>query len=123
MPETGQLALAPRYTGMLPLFPHQSSALLTLQLAATACDEAFRFMMGLRRQPALRVLPAYYDDDYMHILVHRNAQAEAMGNPQVQQMLAAHPDALPEHGDEEAYRRRGQHPDRTGRSRHRSAER
>jgi hypothetical protein len=36
------------------------------------------------------MLPAYYDDDYMHILVHRNAQAEAMGNPQVQQMFEQH---------------------------------
>jgi ferrochelatase len=29
---------------------------------ATACDEAFRALMRLRWQPAVRVAPAYYDD-------------------------------------------------------------
>lgn len=36
------------------------------------------------------VMPAYYDDDYMHILVHRNAQMEAMANPQLQQLFEQH---------------------------------
>jgi protoporphyrin/coproporphyrin ferrochelatase len=44
---------------LMPLYPQYAAA-----STATACDEVFRFIIGLRRQPALRVLPAYYDDPY-----------------------------------------------------------
>jgi protoporphyrin/coproporphyrin ferrochelatase len=44
---------------IMPLYPQYAAA-----TTATVCDEVFRYMMGLRRQPALRVLPAYYEDAY-----------------------------------------------------------
>jgi protoporphyrin/coproporphyrin ferrochelatase len=42
---------------IMPLYPQYSAA-----TTATVCDEAFRYLMRQRRQPALRVLPAYYED-------------------------------------------------------------
>lgn len=36
------------------------------------------------------VMPDYYDDDYIHILTHRQAQVEQMANPQVQQLIEMH---------------------------------
>ena len=42
---------------LLPLYPQYAAA-----TTATACDEAFRALMRLRWQPAVRVAPAYYDD-------------------------------------------------------------
>jgi len=44
---------------VMPLYPQYSAA-----TTATVCDEIFRFLMRLRRQPALRVLPAYFDEPY-----------------------------------------------------------
>lgn len=42
---------------LMPLYPQYSAA-----STATACDQAFRWMIRQRRQPALRVVPPYYDD-------------------------------------------------------------
>jgi ferrochelatase len=42
---------------LLPLYPQYAAA-----TTATACDEAFRALMQLRWQPAVRVAPAYHDD-------------------------------------------------------------
>ena len=42
---------------VMPLYPQYSAA-----TTATVCDEVFRILMKLRRQPALRILPAYFDD-------------------------------------------------------------
>ncbi len=42
---------------LVPLYPHYAAA-----TTATACDEAFRALMKLRWQPAVRVAPAYHDD-------------------------------------------------------------
>ncbi len=44
---------------VMPLYPQYSAA-----TTATVCDEVFAYLTRLRRQPALRVLPAYYDDPY-----------------------------------------------------------
>jgi protoporphyrin/coproporphyrin ferrochelatase len=44
---------------VMPLYPQYAAP-----TTATVCDEVFRFMMKLRRQPALRFMPAYYDDPY-----------------------------------------------------------
>jgi len=44
---------------IMPLYPQYSAA-----TTATVCDDVFRFLMRQRRQPALRVLPAYYEDPY-----------------------------------------------------------
>lgn len=42
---------------LLPLYPQYAAA-----TSATACDQAFRALMEMRWQPAVRVAPAYYDD-------------------------------------------------------------
>lgn len=42
---------------LAPLYPQYSAA-----TTATAQDEAFRTLMQMRWQPAIRTLPAYYDD-------------------------------------------------------------
>ncbi len=41
----------------VPLYPHYAAA-----TTATACDEAFRALMKMRWQPAVRVAPAYADE-------------------------------------------------------------
>ena len=42
---------------LLPLYPQYAAA-----TTATACDQAFRALMTMRWQPAVRVAPAYHDD-------------------------------------------------------------
>lgn len=42
---------------LVPLYPQYAAA-----TTATACDDAFRALMKMRWQPAVRVAPAYYDD-------------------------------------------------------------
>lgn len=42
---------------LLPLYPQYAAA-----TTATACDEAFRALMGMRWQPALRTAPPWHDD-------------------------------------------------------------
>jgi protoporphyrin/coproporphyrin ferrochelatase len=42
---------------IVPLYPQYAAA-----TTATACDEAFRALMRLRWQPAVRVVPPYFDD-------------------------------------------------------------
>src|SRR6185312_14619178 len=42
---------------MLPLYPQYAAA-----TSATVCDAAFASLARLRDQPALRVVPPYYDD-------------------------------------------------------------
>ena len=42
---------------LMPLYPQYSAA-----TTATACDEAFRYLMTERWQPALRTLPPYHDE-------------------------------------------------------------
>jgi ferrochelatase len=42
---------------LVPLYPHYAAA-----TTGTACDEAFRALMQLRWQPAVRVAPQYADD-------------------------------------------------------------
>jgi protoporphyrin/coproporphyrin ferrochelatase len=56
---------------IMPLYPQYSAA-----TTATVCDEVFRFMMRLRRQPALRVLPAYYDDRHYIEMLAASLKAE-----------------------------------------------
>ena len=41
---------------LLPLYPQYAAA-----TTASACDQAFRALMQLRSQPAVRVVPPYYD--------------------------------------------------------------
>jgi protoporphyrin/coproporphyrin ferrochelatase len=54
---------------IVPLYPQYAAA-----TTATACDEAFRALMRLRWQPAVRVAPAYFDDP-----VYIGALADSIG--------------------------------------------
>ena len=56
---------------VMPLYPQYAAA-----TTATVCDEVFRFLMQLRRQPALRILPAYYEDPYYIEVLASSLQAE-----------------------------------------------
>jgi ferrochelatase len=56
---------------IMPLYPQYSAA-----TTATVCDEVFRFMSRQRRQPALRFLPAYYEDPYYIEVLAASLQAE-----------------------------------------------
>jgi protoporphyrin/coproporphyrin ferrochelatase len=42
---------------VMPLYPQYAAA-----TSATVCDEVFRTFMDMRRQPALRVVPPWFDD-------------------------------------------------------------
>jgi protoporphyrin/coproporphyrin ferrochelatase len=42
---------------LVPLYPQYAAA-----TTATACDQAFRALMGMRWQPSVRVAPAYFED-------------------------------------------------------------
>jgi protoporphyrin/coproporphyrin ferrochelatase len=42
---------------VIPLYPQYSAA-----TTATVCDEVFRILMALRRQPTVRIAAPYYDD-------------------------------------------------------------
>jgi ferrochelatase len=55
----------------MPLYPQYSAA-----TTATVCDEVFRFLLKLRRQPAVRILPAYYDDPYYIEVLASSLKAE-----------------------------------------------
>ena len=78
---------------VMPLYPQYSAA-----TTATVCDEVFRYLGGLRRQPALRILPAYYDDPYYIEVLASSLQAEL-------KTLAFAPDVilLSYHGMPKAY--------------------
>jgi ferrochelatase len=59
---------------VMPLYPQYSAA-----TTATVCDEVFRYLMRQRRQPALRILPAYYDDLYYIEVLASSLKAELKG--------------------------------------------
>ena len=53
---------------LLPLYPQYAAA-----TSATVCDMAFLTLIKLRDQPALRVVPPYYDDPvYIEALAARS---------------------------------------------------
>jgi ferrochelatase len=59
---------------VMPLYPQYAAA-----TTATVADEVFRYLMTLRRQPALRILPAYYDDPYYIEVLASSLKAELKG--------------------------------------------
>ena len=60
---------------VMPLYPQYAAA-----TTATVADEVFRYLMGLRRQPALRILPACDDPYYIEVLAS-SLKAELKGLP------------------------------------------
>jgi protoporphyrin/coproporphyrin ferrochelatase len=61
---------------VMPLYPQYAAA-----TTATVADEVFRYLMGLRWQPALRILPAYYDDPYYIEVLASSLKAELKALP------------------------------------------
>ena len=61
---------------VMPLYPQYAAA-----TTATVGDEVARWMLAQRRQPALRILPAYYDDPYYIEVLASSLQAELKALP------------------------------------------
>ena len=61
---------------IMPLYPQYSAA-----TTATVCDEVYRYLMKLRRQPAVRILPPYYDDPYYIEVLGSSLKAELKNLP------------------------------------------
>jgi len=75
---------------IMPLYPQYSAA-----TTATVCDEVFRFMLQQRRQPALRVLPAYYEDPYYIEVLASSLQAELKSLPFTPDVILASYHGIP----------------------------
>jgi ferrochelatase len=75
---------------VMPLYPQYSAA-----TTATVCDEVFRFMMRQRRQPALRFLPAYYEDPYYIEVLASSLQAELKSLPFTPDVILASYHGMP----------------------------
>ncbi len=82
---------------LVPLYPHYAAA-----TTATACDQAFRALMKLRWQPAVRVAPQYCDDPVYIGAIAQSIADHVKG-------LAWKPDALIAtfHGMPEKYLQKG----------------
>jgi protoporphyrin/coproporphyrin ferrochelatase len=61
---------------VMPLYPQYAAA-----TTATVCDEVFRFLLRQRRQPAVRIMPAYYDDPYYIEVLSSSLKAELKALP------------------------------------------
>jgi len=75
---------------VMPLYPQYSAT-----TTATVCDEVFRFMMRQRLQPALRVLPAYYEDPYYIEVLASSLQAELKSLPFTPDVILASYHGMP----------------------------
>jgi ferrochelatase len=75
---------------VMPLYPQYAAP-----TTATVCDEVFRFMMQQRHQPALRVLPAYYDDPYYIEVLASSLQAELKALPFTPEIIIASYHGMP----------------------------
>jgi protoporphyrin/coproporphyrin ferrochelatase len=76
---------------VMPLYPQYAAA-----TTATVADEVFRFLMRLRRQPALRILPPYYDDPYYIEVLASSLKAELKGLSFVPDVILASYHGMPE---------------------------
>jgi ferrochelatase len=81
----------------MPLYPQYAAA-----TTATVCDKAFEALMKMRRQPAVRVLPPYYDDP-----VYIDAVASSLEAERVKLAFAPEVILVSFHGMPEAYVRKG----------------
>ncbi len=75
---------------IMPLYPQYSAA-----TTATVCDEVFRFVTGLRRQPALRIMPAYYEDPYYIEVLSSTLKAELKALPFEPEVILASYHGMP----------------------------
>lgn len=74
-----------------PLYPQYAAA-----TTGTACDQAFRALMDLRRQPSLRTVPAYYDHPLYIEALARSAERAYAGMERRPDVLLTSYHGLPE---------------------------
>ncbi|MGB7035334.1 MAG: ferrochelatase, partial [Xanthobacteraceae bacterium] len=75
---------------VMPLYPQYSAA-----TTATVCDEVYRYLMELRRQPAVRILPPYYDDAYYIEVLASSLKAEIRNLPFTPDVIVASYHGMP----------------------------
>ena len=76
---------------IMPLYPQYAAP-----TTATVCDEVFRYLMTLRRQPALRILPAYYEDPYYIEVLASSLKAELKALPFQPDVIVASYHGMPQ---------------------------
>ena len=76
---------------LVPLYPQYSAA-----TTATACDKVFESLATMRRQPALRVAPPYFDHDFYVEAVARSVTEHLAGLDAEPEMLLASFHGMPE---------------------------
>jgi ferrochelatase len=81
---------------MLPLYPQYAAA-----TTATVCDAAFAALAGLRDQPALRVVPPYYDAPVYIEALARSIEAELKRLPYKPELILASFHGIPKSYAEE----------------------
>jgi ferrochelatase len=76
---------------VMPLYPQYAAP-----TTATVCDEVFRYLMQLRRLPAIRILPAYYDDPYYIEVLASSLKAELRALPFSPDVIVASYHGMPQ---------------------------
>jgi protoporphyrin/coproporphyrin ferrochelatase len=76
---------------VMPLYPQYAAA-----TTATVGDEVFRFLMRQRRQPAVRIMPAYYDDPYYIEVLSSSLKAELKALPFAPDTIVASYHGMPQ---------------------------
>jgi len=76
---------------VMPLYPQYAAA-----TTATVGDEVFRFLMRQRRQPAVRIMPAYYDDPYYIEVLSSSLKAELKALPFTPDIIVASYHGMPQ---------------------------
>jgi len=75
---------------VMPLYPQYAAP-----TTATVNDEVFRFLLKQRRQPALRIMPAYYDDPYYVEVLASSLKAELQALPFIPDVIVASYHGMP----------------------------
>jgi protoporphyrin/coproporphyrin ferrochelatase len=76
---------------VMPLYPQYAAP-----TTATVGDEVFRFLMKQRRQPALRIMPAYFDDPYYIEVLSSSLTAELKALPFQPDVIVASYHGMPQ---------------------------
>ena len=76
---------------VMPLYPQYAAP-----TTATVGDEVFRFLLRQRRQPAVRIMPAYYDDPYYIEVLSSSLKAELRALPFAPDAIVASYHGMPQ---------------------------
>jgi protoporphyrin/coproporphyrin ferrochelatase len=75
---------------VMPLYPQYAAA-----TTATVGDEVARFLLRQRRQPAIRIMPAYFDDPYYIEVLSSSLKAELKALPFTPDVIVASYHGMP----------------------------